>query len=108
MLNFDESTIYDLKLAINEAHANIIKHAYMEDKNSPICFKVTVYKDRIIYNLKDQGKTYGELAIKQTRSLDDFQGNGLGVFLIKRVMDEVTYNISPGEGTELIMVKFDD
>lgn len=107
-LNFDESTVYDLKLAVNEAHANIIRHAYMNEKNQPISFKITVYEDRVVYNFKDKGKTFGELAIKQTRSLDDFQGNGLGVFLIKRVMDDVTYDITPGEGTELTMVKFND
>lgn len=107
-LDFTTSTIYDIKLAVNEAQANIIKHAYNKAPDQPIEFKVTVFEDRIEYYFKDYGKTFGELSIKQTRSLDDFQGNGLGVFLIKSTMDEVTYNIDPGKGTELLMIKFSE
>ncbi|HAR62441.1 MAG TPA: hypothetical protein DCS13_03165 [Candidatus Margulisbacteria bacterium] len=108
IMGFNTSAIYDIKLAVNEAHANIIKHAYGNDPDQNIIFKVTVFVDRVEYYFQDFGKTYGELAIKQTRSLDDFQGNGLGVFLIKSTMDDVTYKIDPGKGTELIMIKYSE
>lgn len=104
----DSSTVYDIKLAVNEAHSNIIRHAYSGQKDQPIKFNVKRYAKKIEFYFEDYGKTPGELSIKQTRSLDDFQGNGLGVFLIKNVMDDVTYDIDPETGTKLTMIKYID
>ena len=43
--------------------------------------------------------------VLRSRPLDEPRVGGLGVFLIRALMDDVTYDMHPGQGTELVMVK---
>jgi serine/threonine-protein kinase RsbW len=100
---FDKTKIEDLKLAINEALANVILHAYSGLKNKVIFLYIIVHPNLLEIIIKDFGK---KLDIRNLRSRDlmDFKEDGLGVFLIKNMVDEVIYT-SQSVGTELKLVK---
>jgi serine/threonine-protein kinase RsbW len=100
---FDKVKIEDLKLAINEALANIIEHAYGGQRNKVIFIYIIVTFKYIEIILKDFGKKVDLSEIK-SRDLGEVRDGGLGVFLIKNMVDELVY-ASQKVGTELRLIK---
>ena len=100
---FDKTKIEDLKLAINEALANVIEHAYLGQKNRVIFIYMIVTYKNIEVIIKDFGRKVGLDEIK-SRPLEEYRDGGLGVFLINNMVDEVVYT-SQSTGTELKLIK---
>ncbi len=104
-LNLNSGETNLIILAVDEACSNIIKHAYKGPTEKPIQISCTIYEDRIEFILKDDGERANLDEIK-SRQLDDIRPGGLGVHLIKTVMDVVTYTANPDSGNVLKMTKF--
>lgn len=102
---FDDAGIFDIKLAINEAQANIVEHAYHGNPDNDIIVSVTTYENRLEVVLKDFGLGQGQKTIKGKPHLGELEGSGLGVFLINDLMDVVESNRSTS-GTVLKIIKF--
>lgn len=105
-MNFDSSEVFNIKLAINEAHANIIEHAYMDKTNSEIIFNFYIYKDKLIVKIKDYSKAIIPKTMYSGENLNKIEGSGLGTFLIKSVMDNVEYIKSQKKGAEIVLTKY--
>lgn len=105
-LKLPKSDIFNLKLAINEAHANVIEHAYAGREDGEIIFIFDLFDDRIAITIKDFGRGFGQKTIKDESHLDEIEGSGLGLFLIESLMDEIKYKKFSKLGTELKMVKY--
>lgn len=102
---FDESQIYEIQLAVNEALANIIEHAYEGEDQGQI--ELSAEKNpggEIEIAIQDFAEKI-DLAQLVSRELDDVSDSGLGVYLIKNLMDEVEYDLSRDKGTRLILKK---
>lgn len=101
-LQFSIEDIEDLKLAVAEACTNCIQHATGCQCVSISC---AIFSDKIVVTVEDTGKGFsgGELAPKQ---LGAPKVGGLGVFLIRSLMDDVEYELNPESGTRLTMTKF--
>lgn len=106
-MEFPEDEIFNIKLAINEAQANIIEHAYQGDEKGEILFKFFSYEDRLEIMIKDYGKGMDSKTIKEDeKHLDELEGSGLGLFLINQLMDKVDYKRTEKIGTELWLTKY--
>ena len=104
--NSSESFIHDTKLAINEAHANIIEHSYGGYIDGEIIFKFMFYNDKIEITIRDLGKKFNILnSQKDSSYLPKLDGSGLGLHLINTLMDKVKYT-QKTIGTELKLTKF--
>lgn len=101
---FDEQTTFNLMLAVDEACANIIRHAYGGDASQDIVIHATVTHDAVEFRLRDYGKQVDPACIK-SRDLDEVRPGGLGCFLIRHAFDEVDYNTRFATGTELRLLK---
>jgi len=95
----------NITLAVDEACSNIIKHAYDGPTAKPIHITCHIFKNRVEFYLRDLGKKANIKEIK-SRQLDDVRPGGLGVHLIRSVMDEVVYDNSFEVGNQLKLVKF--
>jgi anti-sigma regulatory factor (Ser/Thr protein kinase) len=102
---FPDETRHAIKLAVDEATTNIIKHAYQKEADKPIIIHCTILEDRLEIVLKDFGKKARPGEIK-SRELEDVKPGGLGVHLIKTAMDVVTYDHSSPESNQLTLVKY--
>ena len=100
---FDELTVSQIVLAVDEAVTNIMRHSYDMKPGCDIEFTVTRSKDHLIVALRDYGKPCDPAKI-QPRPLHEIRPGGLGTHFIKTVMDQVKYTCKD-PGTELIMVK---
>lgn len=104
-MSFSNEETFNIKLAINEAQANVIEHAYFGSDKGEIYFKFMIYQDRLDIIIKDYGPGIDQRTIKgEKEHLSELEGSGLGLFLINTVMDKIEYNRKTN-GTELFLSK---
>lgn len=108
-LGFTESNRCQVALAVDEALCNIIRHGYDRRPDGLIWLSVWPLADegqgpglRII--IEDEARQVEPEKIKG-RDLADVKPGGLGVHIIREVMDEATYEKRDGAGMRLTMVK---
>jgi len=100
-MHFTIEEVEDIKLAVAEACTNAIQHAIGADY---ITIRSESGPSELRIHVSDNGK--GTRPEQLTaRSLEEPQAGGLGVFLIRSLMDEVDYDVRPDRGTDLVMVK---
>ncbi|HNZ14603.1 MAG TPA: ATP-binding protein [Anaerolineaceae bacterium] len=107
-INFSSRELYGIELATDEACANIIDHAYCGENMGSIHLFIETTDKEIKIVLEDAGKPFepAEVLPPDLESpLEIRAERGLGVFLIKTLMDEVTFeNPEPGLN-RLTMIK---
>jgi len=106
---FSERVINAFKLSIDEAATNIIKHAYRDWQGS-ITIRAIVKKNSLTIVLIDQGKYFDPRQVSDPdlqRYVDIGKKGGLGIFIMRRLLDEIDYRKTE-EGNELWMVKYRD
>ena len=105
---FNEKEIYAVELAVDEACANIIEHAYSEDESGEIECICNDINGGLEIIIKDDGKPFDPEAVPPpdfSVELEDLQPRGAGLFIIRNLMDEVNFTFSRNKGNILKMVK---
>ncbi len=109
-LGFDDLTCSKVALAVDEALCNVIRHGYKYAENRPIWINLWPLRD-------DAGEVNGiklviedeapqvDPACMRGRDLEDVKPGGLGVHIIRDVMDEVCYEARECVGMKLTMIK---
>ncbi|REL24865.1 ATP-binding protein [Rhodohalobacter sp. SW132] len=105
---FTKQQIADIRLVVDEAITNIIKHAYRGDDKKSIDIEISFEKDMICIQIQDTGKSfkmnrYSEPDIE--RKIKEKKRGGMGLYLIHSLMDEVSYSNKNGTN-EMIMCKY--
>ena len=100
-LHFSIDEIEDIKLAVAEACTNAIQHAH---GSSYIEIRCEALAEGLRISVRDFGYGTRPETIR-SRDLEDERVGGLGVFLIRSLMDDVTYDVHPEQGTHLVMLK---
>jgi len=103
--NVPETDIEHIKLAVDEACSNVIKYAYRGDTTKKILIKFRLRKKGFEVVIEDSGeKAKSELI--EGRSLSDVRPGGLGVHLIRRAFDVVSFDDRKKKGNRLVLVKY--
>ncbi len=103
-----EMDISKIELAVDEACANVIEHAYGNDKSQEVIVRANVDEEKITFQIVDTGIGFDPTQILQEdleKLIEKRKSGGLGMRLIKTLMDEVQYEIIPGQKNELRMIK---
>jgi anti-sigma regulatory factor (Ser/Thr protein kinase) len=105
----DEATVENLVLAVNEACMNVIQHGYGFAPNQEMLLRMRQEQEQergaLIFELFDHAQAVIVEEVKP-RPLDEIRPGGLGVHLIRTIMDEVSFvEPPPGFGNLLRMVK---
>lgn len=91
---------FNLNLVLEEAVVNIINYAYPEGKHELIYLSAKVHNGSIVFVLTDTGKEFDPTMAKEadiTLSAEDRPIGGLGIFLIRNIMNEVRYERIEGK-----------
>ena len=100
-MGFDMEIIEDIKLAVGEACNNAIIHSGSEETYKIEFLNLT---NELKIEIRDHGKGFSMDNYKKPNA-DDLQENGLGLFIIKSLMDQVDIESFEGRGTKIIMSK---
>ena len=104
---FADKTIYSLQLAADEAASNIIEHAYEGVSNASLAMTCDMQGDQIVITMHDTGRSFNPTTVKEPNlkaDLSERQIGGLGVYLMRKLMDSVSYESSKS-GNLLTMKK---
>lgn len=92
--------VFNLNLVLEEAVVNIINYAYPKEEHESIYLSARMYEGSIVLVLTDTGKEFDPTAAPEadvTLSADERQIGGLGIFLIRQIMNEVKYERIEGK-----------
>ena len=100
-MGFNIEEIEDIKVAVAEGCTNAIKHGLDEKFH----LDVDIFENKLQIYIKDSGRGYNvdELAAPD---LENPREGGLGIFIIKTLMDEVELFSKIGEGSQIKMIKY--
>ncbi len=102
-----EEAIAHVKIAVDEACANVIKHAYDEDGRD-IAIRVSIDSERFTVCIEDQGRPFRPELWSEPdifRIAESRRGGGLGVQIMRSLMDQVEY-ASRGDTNQVRLTKF--
>ncbi|MDQ7053020.1 MAG: ATP-binding protein [candidate division KSB1 bacterium] len=110
-VGFNEDDINKIELAVDEACTNVIKHAYDNNSKNPIDITIQIDYQKLTILVTDKGKGFDPTKLKTPdlqEYLAEMRVGGLGIYLMKNLMDEVEINSKPGKGNQVRMVKYLD
>jgi serine/threonine-protein kinase RsbW len=101
---FDVEAVEDIKVAVSEACSNIVCHGI---KGNDTAYEVSceMFEDRIVICVVDQAGGYDTQKYRAPEA-GALKEGGLGIFIIKALMDEVEIMSEIGHGTEIQMIKY--
>ncbi len=108
-LGFSDDAAGQVALAVDEALCNVIRHGYDRRTDQPIILEVSPLgpperAEGVRVVIQDRGRQVDPAQIRG-RDLSDVRPGGLGVHIIREVMDSVVYEKLPEAGMRLTMEK---
>jgi len=100
--------IENIMLAVDEACTNIIKHAYKSYNDGEIVINLEFNAQKVLISIIDYGNTFNPDSVPDP-DLQKYYKNGrvggLGMYLMKTLMDDVKYISVPGEYNKVLLSK---
>lgn len=110
LFGFDENEASKIALAVDEACTNLIKHSFNLDKSKEFCVSIEPANMEFIVKILDKGSPFNPLDISELDMKEYFRNykkGGLGIQLIRSIMDKISYLPSNAQKTEneLVLTK---
>ena len=105
---FEEQAVYEIQVAVDEACANVVQHAYAGMEPGYMEVSCSLDGRTLVIRVRDWGRGFDPNEIKDpdvTTPLEERSLGGLGLYLIRQYMEQVRYTFDPERGNELLMTK---
>lgn len=106
---FAEDDSEEIELAVDEACTNAIKHAYHFNKEQTIDLEVVLDSRKITIRISDRGMGFEAKQIKPPdlkKSIMEGKSGGLGIHMMRSLMDEVRFRMNPGKKNTVTLIKY--
>lgn len=103
-----EDDVAKLELAVDEACTNVIEHAHRGDITKDVVVRATFDETTLRIEVVDSGAGFDPSRLPDAdlaRLAHERRSGGLGFHVMQLLMDEVSYEIVPGQTNRLRMVK---
>lgn len=107
VVSVPEEMLFTLRLAVEELVANVVNYAYTNEEGN-LEVDIIVKDNQLSITFIDHGVPFNPLVQNDpdvTLSAEDRQIGGLGIFLVKQVMDSVEYYFVDGKNHTVIRKK---
>ena len=91
---FSEKDVEQIKIAVDEACTNVIKHAYNGEGEHVIDIAVILSSDKLTVRIRDRGRAFNPETYAEPDLIEfakSRKSGGLGVHIMNRLMDRVEY-----------------
>lgn len=98
----------DIVLAVDEACTNIIKHAYKFFTDGDIAIKIKYSAKKITVEITDHGAPFAPDSVPTPdlkKYFEEKRVGGLGMYLMKSLMDNIEYKSVPGKYNQVFLTK---
>ena len=105
--NFSEEQVFNFNLVLEEAVTNVVMYAYPEGKSGSIDLVAKCDGKSVMFVVSDSGKPFDPTLVPDadvTLPAEERRVGGLGIFLIRQIMDSVEYRRNGGMNV-LVMSK---
>ena len=99
-IKLDQGLAMSLNLALEEAVTNVILYAYPEGSDGLVDVEAIMSKDKLKFIISDSGKEFDPTAAPEadiTLGVEDRPIGGLGIYLVRKIMDSVSYERTDGK-----------
>jgi len=104
--DLDEDTSNAVLVAVIEAGTNAIQHGNAFDEKKLVTFEFAVHPADIVIQVDDFGKGFDPAKVANpTDEAQLLNPHGRGLYLMRSLMDEVTFRTRPEEGTTVVLRK---
>jgi serine/threonine-protein kinase RsbW len=103
-----EDDVAKLELAVDEACTNVIEHAHRGDVTKDVVVRATFDEKTLRIEVVDSGAGFDPARVPDEgveRLVAQRRSGGLGLRVMKSLMDEVSYEIVPGNANRLRLTK---
>ena len=98
-LGFDMSATMQMNLALEEAVVNVMNYAYPSGTKGEVCIEAEAEADTLMFTIVDSGIAFDPTEkdeVDTTLSAEERQIGGLGIYLVRQLMDDVEYERRDG------------
>ena len=106
VLDFSKRDIIMINTALEEVFVNVAKYAY--EKGGEVEVTLSNGKNKVTFVFRDSGKPFNPLEKEDpniTASSEEREVGGLGIYMVKNIMDETTYEYKDHHNV-LTLVKY--
>ena len=108
--DFPSQYLNRLQIAVDEAVTNIIEHGYagIAPGSATIALSLRIDARNFRIVIEDDGRAFDPQQLPEVDVKKHAAGGhsgGLGIFLMRRVMDEIQYHFENGKRNQLVLVK---
>jgi serine/threonine-protein kinase RsbW len=103
----NEKAAFEVLIAVDEACANVIEHGYGEEDKGKIILCCECEEGDFVVTIRDSASPFNPETVPLpdiTCSLENRKPGGLGLYFMRKLMDEVCFHFN-SEGTKLTMTK---
>jgi serine/threonine-protein kinase RsbW len=105
-MTFDEDAAADIAISVSEAVNNAILHGNKADEKKKVTILAKQGARQLTIWVRDEGASFClEDVCNPLDPKNLTRCNGRGIFILRALMDEVTFHCTPGGGTEVKMIK---
>jgi serine/threonine-protein kinase RsbW len=103
--HLDESTLADLKLAVTEACANAVRHAYSEQDPGDVHLSMALQPDgTLVVEVSDSGGGFDVTGVRRWDP-SSMRESGMGFEIMRSIVDDVEIESAPASGTVIRLRK---
>jgi serine/threonine-protein kinase RsbW len=106
VVGFDEGSIDDIRVAVDESVVNAITHGNRLDETKRVTLEVVLLPDALEVRIHDQGVGFDPASVADPLAAENLlRSGGRGILLMRSLMDEVRYSHSASGGTQMTLLK---
>ena len=100
---YDDETIFALRLSIEEALSNAIRHGNLYDSTKKVDVQYSINPERIELYVRDEGRGFDPGVVPDPTTPENLESpNGRGIMLMRAYMNKVEFN---DQGNQIHLVK---
>mgnify|MGYP000894689026 FL=1 len=106
---FSEVDRHQVTLAVEEVCTNLIIHSHASNPKEVIYLEVKELKEKLAIEITDKGDAFNLLEYEVPdlkKVIEEKRKGGIGIYLVKKIMDEIEFESKNGENTCRLIKNF--
>ena len=103
--NLSPKVLFAVNLALEEILTNIISYGYEDNNEHVIVIRLSLKDEELVAEVEDDGRPFNPLEVPEpdiSRPLEDRKIGGLGIHLVRNLMDGLEYRRYGGKNISVM------
>jgi serine/threonine-protein kinase RsbW len=102
----EQGIVTDIAISVTEVVTNAVAHGNQNDPDKKVTVSLKIDKKQVVIRVEDQGHGFDPQHLANPLAEENLlKDAGRGIFIVKSLMDEIKFEISPDSGTAVILIK---